>query len=117
MIVSVGMTPLEAMLRSLNLTALLEVNLCRVSISPPFSEHCNCSGKSLEKPVRSTGTALQAHNLFGPVISTQGDIAEADVFNVTWTGSSISRELVLPFRYSPLKRNVPYRCKASGGLL
>ena len=90
MIVSVGMTPSEAMLRSLNLTALLEVNLCRVSISPPFSEHCNCSGKSLEKPVRSTGGASQADNLFGPeLLLTQGDIAEGDVFNVTWTGSSI----------------------------
>ncbi len=107
MIVSVGMTPPEAMLRSLDLTAFLGVDLCRVSISPPFSEHCNCSGKSLEKPVQSTGGALQAHNLFGLEILTQGDIAEADVFTVTWTGSSISREcaisreFVLPFRYSP----------------
>jgi hypothetical protein len=39
--------------------------------------------------------------MFGPEISTQEDIAEADGFNVTWTGSSISRERVLPFRYSP----------------
>ncbi len=91
------------MLQSINLTAVFEVNLCRVFISPPFSEHCNCSDKSLEKPVQSTGGALQAHNLFGPEISTQGDIAEADVFNVTWTGSSISLECVLLFRYSPSK--------------
>ena len=101
MIVSVVATPPEAMLRSINLTAVFEVDLCRVSISPPFSEHGNCSDKSLEKPVRSTGGASQAHNLFGPEILTQEDIAEADVFNVTWTGSSISRECVLPFRYSP----------------
>ena len=100
MIVSVGMTPPEAMLRSINLTAVFEVDLCRVSISPPFPEHCNCSDKS-EKPVRRTGGASQAHNLLGPEILTQGDIAEADVFNVTWTGSSISRECVLPLRYSP----------------
>jgi hypothetical protein len=47
------------------------------------------------------GGASQEHNLFGPEISTQGDIPEADVFNVTWTGSSISREYVLAFSYSP----------------
>jgi hypothetical protein len=80
MIVSVGMTPPEAMLWSLDLTAFLEVDLCRVSISHPFSKYCNCSGKSSEKPVRSTGTASLVHNLFGPeLVSTQGDIAEADV--------------------------------------
>ena len=101
LIVTFAMTPPEAELLFFDPKAFLVVDLCRKSIFPPFSEHCNCSGKSLEKPVRSTGTASQAHNLFGPVISTQGDIAEADVFNVTWTGSSISRELVLPFRYSP----------------
>ncbi len=32
-------------------------------------------------------------NIFGPELSsTQGGIAEADAFNVTWTRSSISRE-------------------------
>ena len=41
--------------------------------------------------------------MFGPKLSTQGEIAEADVFNITWTGSSISLECVLPFRYSPQK--------------
>ncbi len=46
MIVSVGMTPPEAMLWSINLTAVFEVDMCRVSISPPFSEHSNCSDKS-----------------------------------------------------------------------
>ena len=54
-------------------------------------------------PGRSRGCVvrLQRCTLFGPEILTQGDIAEADVFNVTWTRSSISRERVLPFRYSP----------------
>ena len=71
-------------------TAFLVVDLCRVSISPPFPEHCNCSGKSLEKPVRGSGVVSQTHNLFGPeALSTLGDIVERDVFNVTWTGSSI----------------------------
>ena len=114
MIVSVGMTPPEAMLWSINLTAVFEVNLCCVSISPPNSEHCNCSDKSSEKPVRSIGTASQARNLFGPeLVSTQGDIVEADVFNVTWTGSSIILSRVMFYRFViPLKRIVPYRCKA-----
>jgi hypothetical protein len=86
LIVSLGMTPPEAMLWFLNLSAFFAVNLCRVFISTRFSKQCNCSDKSLEKPVQSTGTASQVHNLFGPeLVSTQGDIAEADVFNVTWT--------------------------------
>ena len=81
------MTPPEAMLWSINLTALLEVNLCRVSISPPISKHCNCSEKFSEKPVQSNGGASLADNQFGPeLLLTQGDIAEGDVFNVTWTG-------------------------------
>jgi hypothetical protein len=40
------------MLRSYNLNAFLIVDLCRVSISPPFSEHLNYSDNSLEKPVQ-----------------------------------------------------------------
>ncbi len=84
------MTTPEAILQFFDPTAFLVVYLCLVSISPPFSEHNNCSDKSSGKPVQSTGTVSQAHNLFGPeLVSTQGDIAEADVFNVTWTGSSI----------------------------
>ena len=65
LIVSLEMTPPEAELRFFDPTAFLVVDLCRVTISP-LSEHCNCSGKSLEKPVRSTGDASQAENLFGP---------------------------------------------------
>ena len=92
MIVSFEVTPPEAGLRFFDPTAFLVVDLCRVvSLSPPFPEHCNCSGKSLEKPVRSTGGASQADNLFAPeLLLTQGDLqAEGDVYNVTWTGSSI----------------------------
>jgi hypothetical protein len=33
-------TPPEAMLRFFDLTAFLLVDFCRVSISPPFPEHC-----------------------------------------------------------------------------
>jgi hypothetical protein len=78
------------MLQFFDLTAFLVVDLCRVSISLFFAERYNCSDKSLENSVRSTGTASQAHNLFGPeLVSTQGDIAEADVLDVKWTGSSI----------------------------
>ena len=81
MIVSFEMTPPEAELWFFDPTAFLVVDLCLVSISPPFSQHCNCSGKSLEKPVRSTGGASQADNLFGPeLLLTQGDIAEGDMF-------------------------------------
>ena len=90
MIVSFEMTPPEAVLRFFDPTAFLVVDLCLESISPPFSKHCNCFGKSLEKPVRNTGDASQTDNLFGPeLLLTQGDIAEGVVFNVTWTGSSI----------------------------
>ena len=80
------MTPPEAERQLFDPTAFHVVDLCRVSISPPFSEHFKCSGNSLEKPVRSTGGASQAAHLFGPeLLLTQGDIAEGDVFNVTWT--------------------------------
>ena len=113
MIVSFEVTPPEAELRFFDPTAFLVVDLCLVSISPPFSEHCNCSGKSLEKPVRSTGGASQADNLFGPEpLSTLGDIVERDVFNVTWTGSSILSRGCSTVSLQPLKRIVPYRCKA-----
>jgi hypothetical protein len=50
-------------------TAFLVVGLCRVTIFPLFFENCNCFEKSSEKIVRSTGTASQAHNLFGPELA------------------------------------------------
>ncbi len=101
------MTPPEGMLRYFDLSAFFAVNLCRVPISPPFPEHCNLSYKSWEKPVRRTVTASQAHNLFGPKLeSTQGDIAEADVFNATWTGSSIILSRVMFYSFvTPLKKD------------
>ena len=114
------MTPPEADLRFFDPTAFLVVDLCRVSISPPFPEHCNCSGKSLEKPVQSTGGASQAVNLFqvGPeLLLTQGDIAEGDVFNVTWTRSSILSRGCSTVSLQSLKMVVPYGVKPSGGLL
>ena len=106
LIVSLEMTPPEAELRVFDPTAFLVVDLCLVSISPPFSERCNCSGKSSDKPVRSAGTFSQSDNLFGPEpSSTLGDIVERDVFNVTWTGSSILSRGCSTVSLQPLKRN------------
>ena len=50
--------------------------------------------------------------MFGPeLLLTQGDIAEGDLFNVTWTGSSILSRGCSTVSLQPLKRIVPYRCK------
>ena len=114
------MAPPAAELRFFDPTAFLAVDLCRVSISPPFTEHCKCSGKSesLEKPVRSTGGASQADNLFGPeLLLTQGDIAEGDVFNVTWTGSSILSRGCFTVSLPSLKGLYSIGGKPSSGLL
>ena len=51
--------------------------------------------------------------VFGPeLLLTQEDIAEGDVFNVTWTGSSIISRGCPTVSLQSLKRDVPYRCKA-----
>jgi hypothetical protein len=56
--------------------------------------------------------------LFGlELVSTQGDIAEADVSNVTWTGSSIlsRRRVCSTVSLLPLKKIVSYWCKSPMG--
>ena len=112
------MTPPEAGLWFFGPTAFLVFDLCLVSISPPFPEHCNCSRKSLEKPERSSGIASQADNLFGPEpLLTQGDIVEGDVFHVTWTGSSILSRGCSTVSLLPLKGLYRVGVKPSGGLL
>ena len=74
------------------------------SLGPPFAARTGDQGRSQAGPgpvIPITGRRIGRKWVFGLEVSTQGEIAEADAFNATWTGSSISRECVLPVRYSP----------------
>ena len=79
-----------------------EVTLRRLQLkAPPAVDRTGVAGGPEEQP-RSGRADVDVKKLFGPeLLLTQGDIAEGVVFNVTWTGSSISREDVLPSRNNP----------------
>ena len=89
--ISSDSAPSEAKLWSADVSASLAVKCHCILISPPFSEHGNCSEMlSGRRPVRSTGDDSQALNLFKLGLSlTQGRAIVADVFFVAWVGNLI----------------------------
>ena len=75
------------------------------------SSHAIAGGGGGE--VHPPAASFSPDSLFGPeLLLTQGDIAEGDVVNVTWTGSSILSRGCSTVSLLPLKRVVPYQCKA-----
>jgi hypothetical protein len=55
----------------------------------PLRQAMSCP-QTVRRPLSLGRTLHELYEVFGPeLVSTQRDIAEADAFNVTWTGSSI----------------------------